>query len=136
MSRIAVRRALLSVWDKTGLVEFARSLIEAGVELVSSGGTARALREAGLPVTAVADVTDAPEMLGGRVKTLHPKIHGAILADLGKPDHREDLYERGIAPIQLVVVNLYPFEATVAREGVTDAEAIEQIDIGGPTLIR
>jgi len=136
MSRIAVRRALLSVWDKTGLVEFARTLVEAGTELVSSGGTARVLQGAGLPVTAVADVTDAPEMLGGRVKTLHPKIHGAILADLGNADHREDLYERGIAPIQLVVVNLYPFEATVAQEGVTDAEAIEQIDIGGPTLIR
>ncbi len=136
MSRIAVRRALLSVWDKTGLVEFARTLVEGGTELVSSGGTARVLREAGLPVTAVADVTDAPEMLGGRVKTLHPMIHGAILADLGKAEHRDDLYARGITPIQLVVVNLYPFEATVAEKSVTDEEAIEQIDIGGPTLIR
>lgn len=136
MSRIAVRRALVSVWDKTGLIEFARRLVDAGVELVSSGGTSRELEAAGLPFTTVAEVTGAPEMLGGRVKTLHPMIHGAILADLGNADHRDDLYDRGITPIQLVVSNLYPFEATVAQESVSEAEAIEQIDIGGPTLIR
>lgn len=136
MTRLKVERALLSVYDKTGLVEFARQLAAAGVELVSSGGTARALAEAGLSVTPVEKVTGAAEMLGGRVKTLHPNIHGAILADLGDPDHLRDLADRGINPFQLVVVNLYPFADTVRAEGVTDAEAIEQIDIGGPTMVR
>jgi phosphoribosylaminoimidazolecarboxamide formyltransferase / IMP cyclohydrolase len=136
VTSVKVERALLSVYDKTGLVEFARRLAAAGVELVSSGGTARTLAEAGLAVTPVEAVTGAPEMLGGRVKTLHPHIHGGILADLGNPAHRDDLQARGIRPFQLVVVNLYPFIETIRQEGVTDAEAIEQIDIGGPTMVR
>lgn len=136
MTAIPVRRALLSVSDKTGLVAFAQRLAAAGVEIVSSGGTARALSEAGVPVIPVGEVTGAPEMLGGRVKTLHPNIHGGILADLGEPSHVTDLEERGIAPFQLVVVNLYPFRETVADESVTHAEAIEQIDIGGPAMVR
>lgn len=131
-----VKRALISVSDKSGLVEFVGRLVAAGVEVVSSGGTAAAIEAAGLPVTAVAAVTGAPEMLGGRVKTLHPRIHAGILADRGQADHQEDLLEQGISPFELVVVNLYPFEATVARPDVTSAEAIEKIDIGGPTLLR
>ncbi len=131
-----VKRALVSVWDKSGLVEFVGRLVAAGVEVVSSGGTASAIEAAGLPVTAVAAVTGAPEMLGGRVKTLHPRIHAGILADHGQADHQEDLMEQGIAPFELVVVNLYPFEATVANPDVTAAEAIEKIDIGGPTMLR
>lgn len=136
MNQIPVRRALVSVWDKTGLVAFAKRLAAAGVELVSSGGTAAALTDAGLTVTTVTDVTGAPEMLGGRVKTLHPHIHGGILADLGDPTHRSDLEARDIEPFQLVVVNLYPFEETVAGAAVGHAEAIEHIDIGGPTMVR
>lgn len=136
VTRVKVERALLSVYDKAGLVGFARRLAAAGVELVSSGGTARALAEAGLAVTPVEQVTGAPEMLGGRVKTLHPHIHGGILADLGDRGHRDDLQARGIRPFQLVVVNLYPFVETVRQAGVTDAEAIEKIDIGGPTMVR
>ena len=135
MTRLPVRRALISVSDKTGLVELGRRLHASGVDLVSSGGTARALRDADIPVTPVGDITGAPEMLGGRVKTLHPVVHGGILADLSNPDHRADLEERGVDPFQLVVVNLYPFEETVAGDP-TPAEAIEQIDIGGPTMIR
>ncbi len=135
MTTVPVDRALISVSDKTGLVDFAERLSAAGVEIVSSGGTARHLSDARIPVTSVADVTAAPEMLGGRVKTLHPNIHGGILADLGDDQHLGDLEARGIDPFQLVVVNLYPFEETVAGEA-TDAEAIEQIDIGGPTMIR
>lgn len=131
-----VKRALISVSDKSGLVEFVERLVAADVEVVSSGGTAAAIRAAGLPVTAVSEVTGAPEMLGGRVKTLHPRIHGGILADHSQPGHTEDLLENEIAPFELVVVNLYPFEATVARKDVTPDEAIEKIDIGGPTLIR
>src|SRR5690348_3048813 len=107
--RVKVKRALLSVWDKTGLIELARGLDELGVELVSSGNTAAALRDAGIPVTNVADVTGSPEMLDGRVKTLHPTIHGGILADLGKQQHRDDLDLHGIRPFELVVSNLYPF---------------------------
>ncbi len=132
----AVKRALVSVSDKSGLIEFVGRLVAAGVEVVSSGGTARTISEAGLPVTTVAEVTGAPEMLGGRVKTLHPRIHGGILADHSQSDHTDDLIEHDIAPFELVVVNLYPFESTVARDGVTPEEAIENIDIGGPTLIR
>ncbi len=135
MTTIEVSRALISVSDKTGLVDFAERLNAAGVEIVSSGGTARHLSDARIPVTSVADVTAAPEMLGGRVKTLHPNIHGGILADLGDDQHLGDLEARGIDPFQLVVVNLYPFEETVVGEA-SDAEAIEQIDIGGPTMIR
>jgi phosphoribosylaminoimidazolecarboxamide formyltransferase/IMP cyclohydrolase len=136
MSRVPVRRALVSVWEKTGLVEFATRLVEAGVEILSSGGTAGALSDAGLAVTPVEDVTGAPEMLGGRVKTLHPSIHGGILADTSVDEHVEDLAARGIEQIDLVVVNLYPFEMTVADPAVADAEAIEKIDIGGPTMVR
>lgn len=127
MSRIKIERALLSVYDKTGVVDLARALVRHGVELVSSGGTARALQEAGLPVTTVEQVTGAPEMLDHRVVTLHPKVHGGILADLAKPTHREDLERHGIAPFQLVVTSLYPF---------TERPDIETIDIGGPAMIR
>jgi phosphoribosylaminoimidazolecarboxamide formyltransferase/IMP cyclohydrolase len=131
-----VRRALVSVHDKTGVVDFARGLAALGVEILSTGGTARLLREAGLPVRDVADVTGFPEMLDGRVKTLHPGIHGGILARRDVPAHLETLARHGILPIDLVVVSLYPFEATIARPGVSPAEAIEQIDVGGPTMIR
>jgi phosphoribosylaminoimidazolecarboxamide formyltransferase/IMP cyclohydrolase len=132
----SVKRALLSVSDKTGLVEFARGLVELGVELVASGGTADALRAAGLPVVDVAELTGSPEMLGGRVKTLHPRVHGGLLARRDHAGDQRDVEAQGIRPIDLVVVNLYPFEATVARSGVGLAEAIEQIDIGGPSMLR
>jgi phosphoribosylaminoimidazolecarboxamide formyltransferase/IMP cyclohydrolase len=135
MNRLPITRALISVSDKTGLIDLARRLSKAGIEIVSSGGTASALSGAGIPVTAVADVTGAPEMLGGRVKTLHPAIHGGVLADLGDEAHRSDLAERGIEPFGLVVVNLYPFESAVAA-GEPDTGILENIDIGGPTLIR
>ncbi len=136
MSRTKVRRALLSVSDKTGLMDFAGHLVAEGIEIVASGGTARVLRSAGIAVTPVASVTGSAEMLDGRVKTLHPHIHGAILADLGNPEHRKELYDKNVTPIGLVVVNLYPFEAGLARGGITDNEAIELIDIGGPTMVR
>src|SRR3954466_2102898 len=131
-----IRRALVSVSDKSGLVEFARSLVGFGVELLSTGGTAKALREAGLDVRDVSEVTGFPEMLDGRVKTLHPRIHGGILAVRDNPEHARALAEHEIGPIDMVVVNLYPFEQTIAREGVTLAEAVEQIDIGGPAMVR
>lgn len=130
------KRALLSVSDKTGVVEFAKGLVELGFELLSTGGTMRYLAEAGLPVTAVEDVTGFPEMLGGRVKTLHPLVHGGILADRDEAAHHEDLARHGIGTIDLVCVNLYPFEQTVARPDVTWQDAIENIDIGGPTMVR
>lgn len=131
------RLALLSVSDKTGLIDFARSLVEEfGFDLLSSGGTAQALKQAGLPVTKVADYTGSPEILGGRVKTLHPRIHGGILARRDLPQDVADLETHQIRPIDLVVVNLYPFEQTIATPGVSLAEAIEQIDIGGPALLR
>jgi phosphoribosylaminoimidazolecarboxamide formyltransferase / IMP cyclohydrolase len=129
------RRALLSVYDKTGLVEFAAGLAELGFELVASGGTARALSAAGLPVTQVDQVTGFPEILGGRVKTLHPAIHSGILARR-TPEHLAELAAHNIAPVDLVVSNLYPFAATIARPGVTEAEAVEEIDIGGVALTR
>ncbi|MCL4868819.1 MAG: hypothetical protein KJ063_07625 [Anaerolineae bacterium] len=129
------KRAILSVYDKTGLVALAQGLVDLGWELVASGGSARELRQAGLPVLDVADVTQSPEMLGGRVKTLHPAIHGGILAQ-DTPSDQADLAVQGIVPIDLVVCNLYPFERTIAHPGVTLAEAIEQIDIGGVTLLR
>ncbi|HKO08687.1 MAG TPA: bifunctional phosphoribosylaminoimidazolecarboxamide formyltransferase/IMP cyclohydrolase [Alphaproteobacteria bacterium] len=132
---VPVRRALVSVSDKTGLVAFARFLAERGIEILSTGGTAKALGQAGVPVTEVAQATGFPEMLDGRVKTLHPKIHGGILARRDQPSHLAAMSEHMIAPIDLVVVNLYPFEATVAR-GADFATAIENIDIGGPALIR
>jgi len=131
-----ITRALISVSDKTGVVEFARNLAAHGVELLSTGGTARLLREAGLTVIEVADYTGFPEMLEGRLKTLHPKIHGGLLARRDDPQHQEDMRREGIPPIDLLCVNLYPFEATIARPGVTLEEAIEQIDIGGPTMLR
>src|SRR5688572_411341 len=129
-------RALLSVSNKEGLIEFARGLAALGWELVSTGGTARALREAGLPVIDVAKVAGFPEILDGRVKTLHPKIHGALLARRDVPEHLRALEEHQIAPIDLVAVNLYPFRETVARADVTPDDAIEQIDIGGPSMLR
>ncbi|OKH28363.1 bifunctional phosphoribosylaminoimidazolecarboxamide formyltransferase/IMP cyclohydrolase [Chroogloeocystis siderophila] len=131
------RLALLSVSDKTGLVDFARSLVaEFGFDLISSGGTAQALKDAGLPVTKVADYTGSPEILGGRVKTLHPRIHGGILARRDVPQDVADLENNQIRPIDLVVVNLYPFESTIAQPDVTLPDAIEQIDIGGPAMLR
>jgi phosphoribosylaminoimidazolecarboxamide formyltransferase / IMP cyclohydrolase len=130
-----VRRALLAVYDKDGLVEFARGLSELDVAIVSSGGTAATLRDAGVPVTSVEDVTGFPEMLDGRVKTLHPKIHAGILADRRKPEHEAQLVEQGIEPIDLVVVNLYPFRETVAS-GAGEDDVIEKIDIGGPAMVR
>ena len=132
----APRRALLSVSDKTGLAELGRGLVERGFELVSTGGTARALREAGLPVTDVAAVTGFPEMLDGRVKTLHPRIHAGILADRRLEDHRRQLMAAAIAPFELVVVNLYPFAAAVERPGITLDGLVEEIDIGGPSMVR
>ena len=136
MSIVAVRRALVSVSDKTDLVPFVQRLVAAGVEIVSSGGTARALAEAGVPVRSVEEVTGSPEMLGGRVKTLHPRIHGGILADLGSEEHQADLEAQGIEAFQLVVSNLYPFRQTVAAADATRADIIEQIDIGGPAMVR
>jgi phosphoribosylaminoimidazolecarboxamide formyltransferase/IMP cyclohydrolase len=133
---VRIRRALISVHDKTGIVDLAKALAGFGVEIVSTGGTAKLLRDSGLSVRDVADVTGFPEMMNGRVKTLHPKIHGGILARRDVPAHLEALERHGIPPIDLVVVALYPFEQTVARPGVSVAEAIEQIDVGGPTMIR
>jgi len=133
---VKIRRALLSVSDKTGLVELARGLAAHGVELLSTGGTAAALREAGLTVKDVSEHTGFPEMLDGRVKTLHPLIHGGLLFRRDLPEHVTQAGSHGIAPIDLVVVNLYPFEQTVARSGVTREEAIENIDIGGPSMLR
>ena len=129
-------RALLSVSDKTGIVDLARGLADAGVELVSTGGTAALLREAGLECLDVSEVTGQPEVMGGRVKTIHPRVHGGLLARRDVPSDMVALAELGGAPIDWVVVNLYPFRETIARPGVTDAEAIEQIDIGGPAMIR
>jgi phosphoribosylaminoimidazolecarboxamide formyltransferase/IMP cyclohydrolase len=131
-----IRRALISVSDKTGVVEFARELRRFDVEIISTGGTARSLREAGIEVRDISDVTGFPEMMDGRVKTLHPRIHGGLLALRDNEEHMAAAREHGIEPIDMVVVNLYPFEETVAREGVTLEEAIEQIDIGGPAMIR
>ncbi len=134
-ARTPVRRALVSVYDKAGLEELGRGLADAGVEIVSTGSTAARLREAGVDVTAVDALTGFPECLDGRVKTLHPKVHAGILADLRLPDHVRQLDELGIAPFELVVVNLYPFEQTVAS-GASPDECVEQIDIGGPTMVR
>ena len=131
-----VRRALISVHDKTGIVELARALAALGVEILSTGGTAKLIRASGVRVMDVSEATGFPEMLDGRVKTLHPRIHGGILARRDVPEHLAALEKHGIAPIDLVVSSLYPFEQTVARPGVTQAEAIENIDIGGPTMIR
>lgn len=133
---MTIERALISVYDKTGVVEFARGLASMKVEIVSTGGTARLLRDSGLPVRDAAELTGWPEMLGGRVKTLHPKIHGGILYRRELEEHRAEAQKHGIAPIDLVVVNLYPFSATAAKAGVTPEELIENIDIGGPSMVR
>ena len=133
---MSTKRALISVSDKSGVLDLARGLVDAGYEIVSSGGTAAELADAGIPVTKVSEVTGSPEILGGRVKTLHPKIHGGILADRRKPEHVAELEEQGIVPIDIVVCNLYPFERTVADPDVTEDDAIEQIDIGGPAMVR
>ncbi|HXQ27080.1 MAG TPA: bifunctional phosphoribosylaminoimidazolecarboxamide formyltransferase/IMP cyclohydrolase [Candidatus Acidoferrales bacterium] len=133
---MAIERALISVYDKTGVVEFARGLASLGIEIVSTGGTAKLLRDAGIPVRDVAELTGWPEMLGGRVKTLHPKVHGGILFQRGKAEDRKQVAEHSIVPIDLVVVNLYPFSATAAKPGVTPEELIENIDIGGPAMVR
>lgn len=130
------RRALFSVSDKSGIVDFARELQAFSVEIISTGGTAKALRDAGIEVRDVSDVTGFPEMMDGRVKTLHPKIHGALLGVRDNPEHEAAMREHGIEPIDMVVVNLYPFEETIRRPYVNQAEAIEQIDIGGPAMIR
>src|SRR5437868_4245637 len=131
-----IRRALISVSDRTGIVEFARELRRFDVEIISTGGTAKALREAEIEVRDISDVTGFPEMMDGRIKTLHPRIHGGLLALRDKEEHLAAMREHDIEPIDMVVVNLYPFEQTIAREGVTLEEAIEQIDIGGPAMIR
>ncbi|MEV4468723.1 bifunctional phosphoribosylaminoimidazolecarboxamide formyltransferase/IMP cyclohydrolase [Nonomuraea salmonea] len=135
MTRIAIRRALIAVYDKSGLEELARALDGAGVEIVSTGGTAAAISSFGIPVTKVEQLTGFPECLDGRVKTLHPRVHAGLLADVTKPHHVAQLDELEIDPFQLVVVNLYPFQQTVAS-GASDAECVEQIDIGGPAMIR
>ena len=129
-------RALLSVSDKNGLVPFAQKLVELGYELVSTGGTHKVLEAAGLNVIAIDDVTDFPEMLDGRVKTLHPRVHAGLLARRDLPEHMATLAEFNITPIDMVVVNLYPFKETIQKSGVTEAEAIENIDIGGPSMLR
>jgi phosphoribosylaminoimidazolecarboxamide formyltransferase/IMP cyclohydrolase len=131
-----IRRALISVSDKTGIVDFARALTEFNVEIISTGGTAKTLRASGIQVTDISDITGFPEMMDGRVKTLHPRVHGGLLALRDNPDHLAAMAEHDIKPIDLVVVNLYPFAETIRREGVTREEAIEQIDIGGPAMIR
>ncbi len=133
---LRVRRALISVSDKTGVVDFARGLRQLEVEILSTGGTAAAIREAGIEVTDVSEFTGSPEILDGRVKTLHPRLHAALLARRGDPEHMATLEAEQIEPIDLVCVNLYPFSETVAAPGVTEQEAIENIDIGGPTMIR
>ena len=129
-------RALISVSNKTGLVDFARGLVQRGFDIVSTGGTARALADAGVPVIQVSEVTGVPEMMDGRVKTLHPKIHGGILARRDQRGDREAVDRFGIAPIDMVVVNLYPFRETAAKPGTTFDALIEDIDIGGPSMIR
>jgi phosphoribosylaminoimidazolecarboxamide formyltransferase/IMP cyclohydrolase len=133
--RRRITRALVSVYDKTGLVDLATALHAAGVEIVSTGSTAATIAAAGIPVTPVGEVTGFPECLDGRVKTLHPHIHGGLLADLRKESHRDQLAEHGIAPFELVVVNLYPFTQTV-NSGASADECVEQIDIGGPAMVR
>jgi len=130
------KRALVSVYDKTGVVDFTRELVELGYEIVSTGGTARKLKDGGVEVIPVSEVTEFPEMLEGRVKTLHPKIHGGLLALRENREHMQELKEQGIRPIDMVVVNLYPFAETISRDETTLEEALENIDIGGPTMIR
>ena len=135
MSTIEIRRALVSVYDKTGLDELARGLHEAGVEIVSTGSTAAVIAGAGVPVVKVEELTGFPECLDGRVKTLHPRVHAGLLADTRRPEHRAQLDDLGIAPFELLVSNLYPFEATVAS-GAPAEQCVEEIDIGGPAMVR
>ena len=136
MSDSSARRALVSVSDKAGLAPFVKQLTELGFEIISTGGTRRHLEDADVPVIGITEYTGFPEIMEGRVKTLHPKVHGAILGRPDRPDDAEAIAEHGIVPFELVVCNLYPFEETIARDGVTVAEAIEQIDIGGPSMVR
>jgi phosphoribosylaminoimidazolecarboxamide formyltransferase/IMP cyclohydrolase len=132
----AIKKALISVSNKEGVGEFARALTAMGIEILSTGGTAKALRDAGISVKEVSEYTGFPEMLDGRLKTLHPKIHGGLLSRRNNPKDMEEIQRHGIDTIDMVVVNLYPFEETISRPGVTFAEAIENIDIGGPTMLR
>ena len=131
-----LNHALISVSDKTGVVDIAKGLVELGASIISTGGTAKALRKAGLEVTEVSSHTGSPEILEGRVKTLHPKIHGGLLGRRSQSDHVKQMKEQGIVPIDVVVVNLYPFESTIAKSDWTFEEAIENIDIGGPSMLR
>lgn len=131
-----IKRAILSVSNKKGIAEFARAINSMGVEILSTGGTAKALRDAGIPVKDVSEHTGFPEMLDGRVKTLHPRIHGGLLSRRDNPKDMEEIKKHGIDTIDMVVVNLYPFEETISRPGVSFAEAIENIDIGGPAMLR
>lgn len=131
-----IKRVLISVYDKTGVAEFAKQLSEFGVEFLSTGGTAKMLRDQGLKVIDVSEYTGFPEMMNGRVKTLHPKVHGALLGRRNNEDHMKQMEQNNIIPIDMVVVNLYPFKDTVEREGCTFDDAIENIDIGGPTMLR
>jgi phosphoribosylaminoimidazolecarboxamide formyltransferase/IMP cyclohydrolase len=131
-----IERAIISVTDKSGVVDFAKSLGKFGIQILSTGGTAKALREGGVPVTDISEYTGFPEMMDGRIKTLHPKVHGGLLGMRDNPEHAKMMKTHGILNIDLVVVNLYPFEKTVAKQGVTLEEAIENIDIGGPTMLR
>ncbi len=131
-----IQRAIISLSDKSGIVPFAKDLQAFGVEILSTGGTAKTLRESGLKIMDVSEYTGFPEMLDGRVKTLHPKIHGGLLGIRDNPEHAKKMKEHGIIPIDMVVVNLYPFEATVAKPSCTLEEAIENIDIGGPSMLR
>src|SRR5216684_2165335 len=133
---MAVQRALISVFDKTGVLQIAKRLAALNIEILSTGGTAKLLRESGVAVKDVSEFTGWPEMLGGRVKTLHPKVHGGLLYRRNLPEDVKQAVEHGIAPIDLVVVNLYPFEATAAKSGLTAEELIENIDIGGPAMLR
>jgi phosphoribosylaminoimidazolecarboxamide formyltransferase/IMP cyclohydrolase len=131
-----IKRAILSVSNKKGIAEFARAISSMGIEILSTGGTAKTLRDAGIPVKDVSEHTGFPEMLDGRVKTLHPRIHGGLLSRRDNPKDMEEIKKHGIDTIDMVVVNLYPFEETISRPGVSFAEAVEKIDIGGPAMLR
>src|ERR1700752_3923843 len=135
-SNIRIKRALLSVSDKTGIIEFARGLADLGIELISTGGTARELTEAGIRVRSISELTGFPEIMDGRVKTLDPKLYAGVLAVRENPEHMQAAEDQGVELVDLVCVNLYPFERTASRRGVADAEVVENIDIGGPTMIR
>ncbi len=136
VNAINIRRAVLSVYDKQGIEVLGRRLADRNIEIISTGGTSKKLKEAGVPVRAVREITDVPEMLNGRVKTLHPKLLGGILYRRDLAEHEQAVEEHGLSPIDLVVVNLYPFSQTIQQPGCTLAQAVEQIDIGGPTMVR